>query len=596
MSNVFFPVKSPGRRRGGAPRHLEALEPRTLLSAVITSYTPSGVVATGGAYDSGGNLWVYDQNSAALERLVNGAVDTAPGSVIPLDTGTYGPVAFAIGANDHLYMADAKGGIDDVTLGTGAITQTLFTTPGAADRPTALTVTGSGAVWFVGQGSTTTDADNVMHHTSVIGRFDPAAASVSEYATGASLDDSAAVLIAGSGADSVWIGLGAVDAKHGIGTNRIASASYTTAIQLDNAWAVNTGGTIPDNTDTLTSVVGAADGSVWFALANISYSTALQRGPDQIVHGVVNGSSLGQTTSVVTDPATGNPLGVSGLAFDADGKLWFTEATGPDLGYLNPATAGAAPSYTFAANTTGFAPYQTLVNAAGTQLSIVTTTDDFFISELPIIQIDLAVPQQTFQVVSQSNIQTMEDTPIQPTLLATFTAPAGSYTAFVDWGDGTTSNVPATLNNDTGAYEIWVSGKSFATQSGPDGYGGTITVNDAAGFVGGLTFVSYVGDIPLNVTSFAATPIFLRIVTAVGSFTDDGDLALSTWHATITWGDGATSTGLIIRDPRQAGHYLVLGLHQYRTRGPFTMTLDVTTSEQDAAITKSELKTTVVVR
>jgi large repetitive protein len=222
------------------------------------------------------------------------------------------------------------------------------------------------------------------------------------------------------------------------------------------------------------------------------------------------------------------------------------------------------------------------------------TGDLLYQGNPPLIELDFApAPPVTFQGEAY-NVNIKEDTALSSTLLATFVAPtpASAYSATITWGDGTTTNVAPTLVGDN-TYAIVVSGKSFATQGS---YTGSISVKDGTSEVGALSFASVVGDIPLNVTSFNVTPLFLRIAAATGTFTDDADLSISTWTATVKWGDNTTSTGLIVRDPTQSGRYLVIAVHQYRTKGTYTARLTVTTSETAAAIINSTLTTTVSVR
>jgi hypothetical protein len=578
-------------RRRHAVRHLETLEPRTLLSAAVSSYTLPGVTPVFGAYDSSGALWVYDNSNptygAALERIVNNAVDTAPGSVIPMDTLAYAPMAFAAGLDGHIYAADAVGAngygaIDDINTLTGLITQTPLTD--ASEIPYRLTVTGDGAVWFLGFGASPDSAT----HTTLVGRMDPATQALATYSL---TTDSTGGLICSSGSDSVWIGMGAIEdpalADPVTGTNRIAAASFDgSAISL-TTYAVSTGDVTADKYNIIASVASdPGDGSVWFTLSNNTFAnrTADQRAPDQIVHGVLNGSALDQTAYIGANTSA-QTLNYAGLAFDAEYRLWFFQWDSTQFGYLDTTTLTYSTPYD---NTTDGSFLTTAARTDGTQLSFLTSGSD-------IIQIDVAAPEVTFSGAA-NDINVREDTVLNDMLLATFTAPAplSGYTATITWGDNTTSVVTPTLvPGSTDTYAVIISGKSFATQGV---YSGTITVQDGSSVAGTLTFTSTISDIPLNVTSLTTTPLFLRIVTAVGTFTDDGDLALSTWKATINWGDNTTSTGLIVRDPTQSGRYFVLAIHQYRTRGTYTVRLTVTTSEVNSVVTNSTLTATVTAR
>jgi streptogramin lyase len=580
-----------------AIRHLETLEPRTLLSAAISSYPLPNVIVGFGAYDSSGALWIYDGASGAVERLANGAVDSAPGSVIPLD---FMPTALTGGPNGHIYAANFDGGngygaIDDIDTGSGAVNPLVLFND-SAESPIALTVTGDGAVWFVGQG-TFTFGSPTSSQENLIGRVDPANGSLATFTTGGAISDSQANIISASGADSVWISMTGLNVLgQAAGTNRVAAASWNgTAISL-TAYDVNTGTDASVN-GSVYGLVSDPDGSVWFTLSNSSADAQHPlHSPDQIVHGVVDTSGgtpvLVQTAFIAPGASAATPQNYGALALDVEGHIWFTAFQANQFGVLDPSTAGGA--FTLYDNPTDLPLYQTVVNADGTQISLLNGPD-VSNTNSAIVQIDVGAPVVTFSGTA-NNVNIQEDTALNGVLLATFTAstPLTGYTATITWGDNTSSVVTPTLvPGSTDTYAIIVSGKSFAAQGT---YNGVITVLDGTASVGELTFTSTIGDIPLNVTSFTASPIILRIVMAVGTFTDDGDLALSTWKATINWGDNTSSTGLIVRDPSQPGRYFVLAIHQYRTRGTYTARLTVSTTEVGAAVVNNTLTTTVTAR
>ena len=597
---IQYTSRSTDRRRSysRALRHLEALEPRTLLSAAPTSYTLSGVYAGFGAYDNQGTLWIYDNYTASLEPVKNGAVDYD--AAIGLD---FEPRALASGSGGVIYAADMSGfgAIEAINTRTAEVTKYNIQAsdlPGGQGsseaQPIALTVTGDGAVWFVGKGKF--DSTNNTEE-NLIGRLDPTNGSNGSFTlltTGASLNDSQASLISASG-DSVWIGMGGLQVGgQPAGTNRVAAASWTgSAISL-TAYTVAIPNSNAGANGLLNGLVAGSDGSVWFTLSNNSTDTGhATKARDQLVHGVLNGSTLAQTAYIDTATSADTPLNYGDLTLDANGNVWFVEFEGNQFGMLDSASGG----FTRYDNPTADPFYLGVASADGTQISLLNSPN-LETGDSSVIQIDVTTttPVVTFSGTA-FNINTREDTPLESnTLLATFTAaaPLTGYTATITWGDNTTSVVTPTLvPGSTDAYSIIVSGKAFATQGI---YAGSVAVKDGTNTVGTLTFTSTISDTPLHVISVTASPLVLRIVTAVGTFTDDGDLALSTWKATINWGDNATSTGIIVRDPTQSGRYLVLALHQYRARGTYTVRLTVTTSEANVANTSSTLTTTVTAR
>jgi streptogramin lyase len=579
-----------------ALRHLEPLEPRTLLSASVTSYTLYGAAVGCGAYDSSGDLWVYD--SGSLERIKNSAVDTAPGSVISL--GTYAPWALATGLNNHIYAADwsGYGAIVDINTKTGSVTATDFTASG--ETPIALTVSGDGTVWCVGAGMKDTEGAQV----NVIGVL-PLNATTATFTTFSSYGDSQASLISANG-NSVWIAMGGVQVgSQPPGTNRVAAASWDGSAIALTAYDVAVPGSDAGANGLLNGLVADADGSVWFTLSNNPSDTGhTTHAPDQIVHGVLTvigtTSSFTQTAYIDTATSVGNPLNYGNLALDADGNVWFAEFAGNRLGLLNPADG----TFSSQPNPTAFPFYQVATNANGTQISYLNEAEWVY-DELgnltsfntPIIQIDIPTTPVSFSGTA-SSFTVQEDTSIISALngapLAVFVAPTpvASYSAVITWGDGTTSNVEV---NDQGGnmYVIYAPDKSFATQRS---YACSIAISDGASPTGTLDFTANVTDVQLNVTSFSATSLFFRIVAVTGSFTDDADLPTSTWTATVNWGDGTSSRGIIVRDPAQSGRYFVIALHQYRSRGTYTASLTVTTSEANASVLNSTLSTTVTAR
>jgi streptogramin lyase len=571
-----------------ALRHLEPLEPRTLLSATITSYTLEGAAVGYGAYDSSGALWVYDVFTSELQRVNAGAVDTAPGSIIPL---SFSPGALATGPDGHIFAADwsgsaGYGAIVDIDTLTGDVNATDLTASG--ENPIALTVTGDGAVWFVGAGTQPTEGP--ITQTNIIGRLDPLDSSVATFTTDASLDDSQASVISANG-NSVWIAMGGLQVGgEPTGTNRVAAASWDGSTIALTAYDVAVPGSDAGANGLLNGLVADGAGGVWFTLSNNPTDTGhTTHSADQLVHGIVVGDALDQTAYIDAATSVNTPLNYGALSLDTDGNVWFVEFAGTQFGMLDASTG----AYTLVDNPTPDAFYQSVANTNGTQISLLNTPN--FVTGTTIIQIEFAAAPVTFSGTA-NNVNIREDTPLDNILLATFTAPTplSGYTATITWGDNTTSVVTPTLvPGSTDTYAIIISGKSFATQGI---FNGSIAITDGTASVGTLTFTSTISDTPLNVTSLTASPLFLRIVTAVGTFTDDGDLALSTWKATINWGDNSTSTGLIVRDPTQSGRYLVIALHQYRTRGTYTVRLTVTTSEANASVVNSTLTTTVTAR
>jgi streptogramin lyase len=588
-------------------KHLEALEPRTLLSVSPIAYNVSNVWAGNAVYDNSGSLWIYDIDEPvvpALVRLKGSEVDSAAGSVIPLDNSLYTPFAFAAGPNGHIYATDLCDGIkyiDDIDPSIAATDSTanpITRIPlDVMGMPSAITVTDDGAVWFT---VANVDADP-SQHDNILGRMDPTTHKITTIKLDSSLSDSLVGALCVNGSDSVWMTLAAYDypTETGIvqGTNRIATASFSDGQFTVTPYAMTTG-TDADVNGNIGGIVSDRQGGVWFSLANLPYNTRPGSSPDAIVHGTFDAQGqFVETAYVAPGTDVNTPRMYTFLSSDNTGAVWFVATGTNQLGTFDGA------NFTFFDDpVAGTVLGQTCVRADGSQITVLTaaamdpnTGEYSYQGDPPLIQLDFAVepPEITFQGEAY-NVNIKEDTALSSVLLATFVAPtpASAYQATITWGDGSTTTVTPTLVGDN-TYAIVVSGKSFATQGS---FAGSIAISDDASPIGTLSFTSTIGDTPLDVTSFNVTPLLLRIVAATGTFTDDADLATSTWTATIKWGDNTTSTGLIVRDPTRAGRYLVIGFHQYRSRGTYTARLTVTTSETGAAILDSTLTTTVSVR
>ncbi len=573
-------------RRARRDSYFEFLEERMLLSATVANYSVPNSLTQLAAYDSTGNLWVVDESTDTFDYTLDQISNQHVVNSISLD-GT-DPVAIAAGANGHIWIADGNGGLDDVDTVGESFTPHLFvsdTFDNPQDVPVALTVTPSGTVWFTGQSMGATSTENV------VGRYVPSSDAVSYMTLDSSTSDASANYISANGADGAWVGMPGTDFSDHVGANHLVDLSFSGTITA-SYYAVQTLTVVPASAgaDAATADAGnpisgiASDGSggVWFSLAN-STSTTAPHGADRIVHGVFDGGSLDQTAFVLPDVTAGTPLSVANITLDSSGKLWFNETNGTNAGYFDTvANSFNDPSdpISYPSSAAPFSHADLTVNPAGTQATFVALDNS------SLVEIDLpAATPPTFSG-SAPDIHIQEKTALPERTLACFMAPApgtGSYSAVIAWGDGTTSTVPVTpVPGVDNSYAVMVSGKSFASQGT---YCGTITIVDSANVQAGvIDLKSIISDTPLNLTSFNTFPLILRIATATATFTDDPGRAASSFTATINWGDGTSSTGLIVADPTQAGRYIVIALHQYRRKGTYTATITVITSELNALV------------
>jgi uncharacterized repeat protein (TIGR01451 family) len=146
--------------------------------------------------------------------------------------------------------------------------------------------------------------------------------------------------------------------------------------------------------------------------------------------------------------------------------------------------------------------------------------------------------------------------------------PASSYTATIDWGDGTTT--PGTITGSAGSYTI----SGLHTYN--DEMTGLITVTAAE--ANQPAFSLSVAS-ALTVTegdSLSATPVTLSPVEgaqfsgAVATFKDTLNTPAGDFTATIDWGDGSGPT--IGTVSGSGGTFSVSGAHTYAEEGTFTVT------------------------
>jgi hypothetical protein len=151
-------------------------------------------------------------------------------------------------------------------------------------------------------------------------------------------------------------------------------------------------------------------------------------------------------------------------------------------------------------------------------------------------------------------------------------ATPADYTVTIAWGDGTSSAGTVTaLGNGLFA----VGGTHTYAEEGK--YAFSWLVRDAGGATAAGSGTATVADAPLQATGRSLKLTAHKFSGAVATFTD-ADLggSLSDYAATIDWGDGTTSSGVI---GYSNGVFTVSGSHSYR---PFAGTRTITITIEDA--------------
>jgi uncharacterized protein (TIGR03118 family) len=167
-----------------------------------------------------------------------------------------------------------------------------------------------------------------------------------------------------------------------------------------------------------------------------------------------------------------------------------------------------------------------------------------------------------------------------PVLVATFMdtgtpGAASSYTATIDWGDGTTSpaaQVSITSQGTPNGTVYSVFGGHTYAETGTYAINVTIT-NSSNGAIAVASGQAVIADAALTPSATQPTVITTEDVVlsgVVGSFTDGNPVAPTSdyTYVTINWGDGTPETAGTISQPGGTGTaFLVSGTHTYADAG-----------------------------
>jgi uncharacterized repeat protein (TIGR01451 family) len=254
--------------------------------------------------------------------------------------------------------------------------------------------------------------------------------------------------------------------------------------------------------------------------------------------GVLNNDSdpnhFGLTAVLAGGPAHGK------LVLNGDGSFVYT----PDAGFVG---------------TDRFTYRATSSLVASTPATVTLTVNDVPVSAAGGLQ--LAAAEGT-------------DSASQP--LATFTDPGGaeptnSYSAEVLWGDGTHSAGAITFDPSTQRFTVW----GHHTYGEEGSYPISVTVRHGSAPDVTVASAAAVADAPLT-----AAPVAVNAVAggpfsgAVASFTDpDPNGTPGDYSATILWGDGNTSAGVIT--PNRSGGYTVSASNTYAAAGTYGVTVQI---------------------
>ncbi len=167
-------------------------------------------------------------------------------------------------------------------------------------------------------------------------------------------------------------------------------------------------------------------------------------------------------------------------------------------------------------------------------------------------------------------------------VVATFTDPGdpngleplSDYSAVIAWGDGTTSAGVITYDAGSGIYTV----RGSHLYGGSGDYMVVTTVSHDSAPSASATSLASITDTPVVPTggfTITANEGAAFSGEIVASFTDPGRVVdVSYYSATIAWGDGTTSAGVIAFDT-VAQAFLVRGGHTYTDEGVYTITTTI---------------------
>ena len=203
-----------------------------------------------------------------------------------------------------------------------------------------------------------------------------------------------------------------------------------------------------------------------------------------------------------------------------------------------------------------------------------------------------ATENQTTNTIA---LATFTDSNSQPNL--------NDYSATINWGDGTTTTIAPDdtgTNNSQGSEIYEVESSHTYTAIGTDSI--VVTVYDNNTDIGSVTDTAIVAKTSkLTVDAKNISVIQDDAFSAtVATFTDTNHAeTVGDFTATITWGDGTTSTGTIVADVNGSGNVVagkfdVIGYHTYTNSGKDLITVTVTDTASAPTVIQSDSSNTKI--
>jgi hypothetical protein len=253
---------------------------------------------------------------------------------------------------------------------------------------------------------------------------------------------------------------------------------------------------------------------------------------------------------------------------DAAGDFTATIVWGDGTTTTNATVMGSNGSFTVEGGHTyndegSFAASVTIVrNADNSQLVLN--------GDVAVADADTLTPQNTPTITGNPN-QALTNVVVAKFTDSNTANVVGDFTVSIDWGDGTTTAGTLTGSNGvftvTGSHTYAAAGQytitTFMGDDAPDAAFNDATTTAAIGFGGNETLQS------------ATETIAVTSGTQVATFVDNTGLPAGDYTATIDWGDGQTTNGVV---SGSNGSFIVTTAsdHAYADEGNFTLTATIT--------------------
>jgi streptogramin lyase len=548
-------------RQAQKPRffNVERLEDRQLLTGLLAEYNVGGPVydvATG----PDGNLW-YFSNYDIGRISPSGQIQQ-----VSVPSGSDVSRAITTGPDGNLwFVASQFPYSNNSTIGRitpdGHLTTVPTPTPGS--QPGDITSGPDGNLWFT---------ENATHQ---IGRITPSG-TITEFPGPNGFDLGSVAGITAGPDGALWFtvnsGAGAI--------GRITTAGQITLFPLP--------GNAPNG---IVSITAGPDGALWFTestSAKIGRITTAGAISEFAMPNVASGSNGGPSTHAPTDITTGT-----------DGNLWFSEYSGT-IGRITP--GGQITEFPIAAHPGDYQYGSGNFSIASGPDGNIWFTEPYTGRVGRFSPNDETLPRG----VDARGTAGLDD----HLLVASYVSHGDTSqdSATIDWGDGTSSSATLATSalSSPGSTEVTISGDHTYAQTGNF----TITVVEQAG--GQTTATTSTAHVvnsaeihTQGLPAYSAVGLPNTFTYPAGFTSTDTNARADSFTATIDWGDGTTTAGIVspagggfgwispILDasssPATSGVFAVSGNHAYASAGNYAVHITLADRAGDSASVASSV-------